>query len=192
MLIKVFGRDQNQRQEIPDGVQSNGRVSYEQGFGGDYSLELTKDGNAKNVERGVINQLMFELTTVLSEIQRQGCCTWNNQIEYSKGATVYYNGATYLSLVWGNRAVPVHGGAWKDLSVEQEIPEPPITLPAANTPPLRLSKERYLSWNGIQNGGNGTVLVGLDEYHSSRTKQTYCRSLEMFINGTWVTVPYTA
>lgn len=190
MVMAVFASDPSQRTSIPVSVQSSGRVSYPQGFGEDYEKDLTKEVSAKNIERKVINQLFYEITSLLKEIQLQGSPSWIKGLEYPKGAIVYYNGESYLSLVGSNKTTPVRGANWKNLSYEPDIPIPEINSLPGGLPPLRLVNEQYLQWDGFQNGGNGTILTTLESYHKSRTKKSKCRTLQMFVKDKWVTVPY--
>lgn len=54
---------------IPDGIQSSGKLSFSEGFGKDYQKQLEKDPNAKNIERGQLNQILFLITSKMNELQ---------------------------------------------------------------------------------------------------------------------------
>ena len=47
---------------IPDTVPSNGKVSYEKGYGADYSKDPSVDVTADRIERDNFNQLIHDIT----------------------------------------------------------------------------------------------------------------------------------
>lgn len=103
---------------VPDAVDSNGNVSYSQGYGFDYQRQKT-DPAAKNIERDKMNQILFDITTAIAEIQSQGVpdyitSTLNGGTAYSYGqyAIVKYSGALYISLVAANTALPSDATKW--------------------------------------------------------------------------------
>lgn len=57
---------------IPNLIQPAGTVSYEQGFGADYSLPLGIDPAALPVPRPSFNQLMNDVTTAIQQYQQTG------------------------------------------------------------------------------------------------------------------------
>ena len=103
---------------VPDAVDSNGNVSYSQGYGFDYQRQKT-DPAAKNIERNKMNQILFDITTAIAEIQSQGVpdyitSTLNGGTAYSydQYAIVKYSGALYISLVAANTALPSDATKW--------------------------------------------------------------------------------
>lgn len=103
---------------VPDAVDSNGNVSYSQGYGFDYQRQKT-DPAAKNIERDKMNQILFDITTAIAEIQSQGAPDYitsalNGGTAYSYGqyAIVKYSGALYISLVAANTALPSDATKW--------------------------------------------------------------------------------
>lgn len=103
---------------VPDAVDSNGNVSYSQGYGFDYQRQKT-DPAAKNIERDKMNQILFDITTAIAEIQSQGApdyitSTLNGGTAYSYAqyAIVKYSGALYISLVAANTALPTDATKW--------------------------------------------------------------------------------
>lgn len=103
---------------VPDAVDSNGNVSYSQGYGFDYQRQKT-DPAAKNIERDKMNQILFDITTAIAEIQAQGVPDYitsalNGGSAYSYGqyAIVKYSGAVYISLVAANTALPSDATKW--------------------------------------------------------------------------------
>lgn len=61
---------------IPDGIQSNGSVSYFSGFGPNYSLPLAGGGSALPVPRTPFNGLMNDITGAIQDVQLNGIPTW--------------------------------------------------------------------------------------------------------------------
>lgn len=103
---------------VPDAVDSNGNVSYAQGYGFDYQRQKT-DPAAKNIERDKLNQILFDVTTAIAELQSQGAPDFitpalNGGTAYSYGlyAIVKYSGALYISLVAANTALPSDATKW--------------------------------------------------------------------------------
>lgn len=103
---------------VPDAVDSNGNVSYSQGYGFDYQRQKT-DPAAKNIERNKMNQILFDITTAIAEIQSKGGADFitsalNGGTAYSYGqyAIVNYSGAWYISLVAANTALPTDATKW--------------------------------------------------------------------------------
>lgn len=103
---------------VPDAVDSNGNVSYSQGYGFDYQRQKT-DPAAKNIERDKMNQILFDITTAIAELQSKGGADFitsalNGGTAYSYGqnAIVNYGGAWYISLVAANTALPTDATKW--------------------------------------------------------------------------------
>ncbi len=103
---------------VPDAVDSNGNVSYSQGYGFDYQRQKT-DPAAKNIERDKMNQVLFDITTAIAEIQSKGGADFitsalngGTAYSYSQNAIVNYGGAWYISLVAANTALPSDATKW--------------------------------------------------------------------------------
>lgn len=103
---------------VPDAVDSNGNVSYSQGYGFDYQRQKT-DPAAKNIERDKMNQIFFDMTTAIAEIQSQGipdfitsALNGGTAYSYAQYAIVKYSGALYISLVAANTALPSDATKW--------------------------------------------------------------------------------
>ncbi len=112
---------------VPDAVDSNGKVSYSQGYGFDYQRQKT-DPAAKNIERDKMNQIFFDITTAIAEIQAQGVPDYitsalNGGSAYSYGqyAIVKYSGDLYISLVAANTALPSDATKWALLPVPSRL-----------------------------------------------------------------------
>ena len=97
---------------VPDGVQSDGSVSYTQGWGPDYELTPGTAG-ALYPTAGEFNQILYDITKAI-QLQQQGLpapfitSAMNGGTAYSYGqyATVIYNGVAYISNVSGNTDTP--------------------------------------------------------------------------------------
>lgn len=112
---------------VPDAVDSNGNVSYSQGYGFDYQRQKT-DPAAKNIERDKMNQIFFDMTTAIAELQSQGVPDFittalNGGTAYSYGqyAVVKYSGDLYISLVAANTALPSDATKWALLPTPARI-----------------------------------------------------------------------
>lgn len=106
---------------VPDAVDSNGNVSYSQGYGFDYQRQKT-DPAAKNIERDKMNQIFFDMTTAIAEIQSQGIPDYitsalngGSAFSYGQYAVVRYSGDNYISLVAANTALPSDATKWAPL-----------------------------------------------------------------------------
>lgn len=104
------------RDTVQESLQTNGVVSYQQGFTADYGKDLGKDPDAKNIERKSFNQLMFDITDTILGIQKVGSQPWNDLLKpYAKGSTIYHGGETYFNLNDNNYNNPAGGGGnWLD------------------------------------------------------------------------------
>lgn len=58
--------------DIPQAIQPSGSVSYNQGYGPDYELEIGVDPDAKPIERDEMNGLLYEITNALRLVQQWG------------------------------------------------------------------------------------------------------------------------
>lgn len=103
---------------VPDAVDVSGNVSYTQGYGFDYQRQKT-DPAAKNIERDKMNQVFFDATNAIAELQAQGVPDFitsalNGGTAYSYGqwAVVKWTGDLYLSLVAANTALPSDAAKW--------------------------------------------------------------------------------
>lgn len=103
---------------IPDTADVNGYVSYAEGYGFDYERQRT-DPAVKNIERTKMNEVLFDITTGLSEIQSQGipdfitpALNGGTAYSYAVNAIVRYSGALYRSLVAANTSDPTDATQW--------------------------------------------------------------------------------
>lgn len=111
------------RTPIPDAADANGFVSYIEGYGPDYQRAKT-DVLSKNIERDKMNELFFDITNAIAEIQAQGVPDWitsalngGSPFSYAKNALVRYtDGNVYMSLVAANTAAPTDLTKWAPLT----------------------------------------------------------------------------
>jgi hypothetical protein len=138
---------------VPDGVQTNGTVSYNQGWGILYATPVGEGGY--NIDRATTNQLFNDITTAIQAYQQFGVPPWisstmnlGTSFPYAKYARVLYtDGHVYLSLVGSNTVTPVNDGVnWQlaDASV------PRRTVLGANT-------SYYVATTGSDSSGNGSM-----------------------------------
>jgi hypothetical protein len=115
------------RTAVPDDTQPSGDVSFEQGYGVDYSRDPATDPLAKNIERAKMNALLYDVTSVLQQYQTTGVPLFitaaeNDGVayEYEINAQVRYDGGsgfkTYRSLEDANVALPTDATKWEDLT----------------------------------------------------------------------------
>ena len=98
---------------VPDGVQVDGGVSYAEGWGFNYSRDPTTDPLAKNVDRGATNQILYDITSALGQLQTQWAPEWITAAEnggaayaYPMHAIVRYDADVWISQVAANVAQP--------------------------------------------------------------------------------------
>lgn len=115
------------RTAIPDAVDVNGFVSYTAGYGFDYQRQKT-DPAAKNIERDKMNELFFDMTTAIAELQSQGvpdfittALNGGTAYSYSQYAVVRYSGDLYVSLVAANTALPSDATKWALLPIPSRL-----------------------------------------------------------------------
>lgn len=114
----VFGLT-GTRAAVPDPVQGDGSVSYQDGYGLDYQRQKT-DPLSKNIERDKMNQLFYDLTLGLQQYQTHGAPEFitaadNGGAAYSYGAgavVLYTDGKYYRSIVAANTSDPTDTSKW--------------------------------------------------------------------------------
>ena len=103
---------------VPDLTQTDGKVSYTQGYGPDYSLDPEADPDAILVERRFFNNLLFSITSSLGALQTdfpQWVSSSDNEgvpFGYNEGAVVRFtDGQLWSSTEDANVTVPGAIGA---------------------------------------------------------------------------------
>ena len=100
-----FARD-GDKTAIPDGLQLDGSVSYEEGFGFDYErpaidpITGQPDPLYKPVPRGGMNALFNDVTEALGIVQRQGFADWVvDAVPYPVNSWVRHSGDVWYAQV---------------------------------------------------------------------------------------------
>ena len=138
---------------VPDAVQSDGSVSFTQGYGANYTLPQSNP-SCLNVELGKMNYLFNLITTILQQYQQQTVAPWithaqngGSAFSYAKNALVLYtDGNIYQSLVATNTTDPTNDGInWTILNA-----------PFGKRIKLGANINFYVSTTGNDSTGNGT------------------------------------
>lgn len=113
---------QGDKNSVPDSVQTDGSVSYEQGFGYDYARNLADDPLAKPMPRDKTNQIFHDVTQAIREYQTLGIPDYieleqngGEAFAYEKYAVVRYGGSVYVSLKDGNASLPTVAADWDEV-----------------------------------------------------------------------------
>ena len=107
---------------VPDAIDLSGNVSYQEGYGFDYQRQST-DPARKVIERDKMNELFFDTTTAIAELQAQGvpdfitsALNGGSAYSYAINALVRWtDGAVYQSLAATNTATPADATKWAKL-----------------------------------------------------------------------------
>lgn len=131
MVAKVFtvpfALDGN-KNVLPNPAPGSGAVSYDSGFGADYSRQLGIDPLAKNIAREDFNGLNYDITTALQEMQAgEGVSAFSAALAAARPGAGYARGAIiprtdgngyWLSTVAANADDPeVTAGKWVPVNV---------------------------------------------------------------------------
>jgi len=102
---------------IPDGVQGDGSVSYNQGWGIDYTLP-SSNPSYKYMPWGQFNQLFYDITSAIQVLQQgsppafiTSAMNGGSPYSYPLGAMVSKSGVNYISLAATNTTTPP-GASW--------------------------------------------------------------------------------
>ena len=109
---------------IPQDQDPQGRVSYQQGFGGAYSKDPAADGYP--ILRDNFNQLMFDTTNAIRQLQINGGNLWSAEIATNGG---YPAGAVVLVKMQMNGVVDSGGSFTQNLNYYQPV----VSMKDANT-----------------------------------------------------------
>lgn len=112
---------------VPTTVQPTGSVSYPEGFGSDYQADQTTDPDAKDIPRGSMNQLFYDLSNAMREYQVSGVPDFITSAQnggtpysYSINAHVRYNDEIYESRINSNTDLPTVSASWRKISGSQQ------------------------------------------------------------------------
>ena len=118
-IFKVPFATQGDRTSIPNEVQSDGAVSYTQGYGYDYERDQVSDPAAKDIEREKMNGIFHDITEAVGEIQNYGFPKWAEEGKpYPIRAIVYHKNKVWQSKVENNEIEPVAGAQWAELKAD--------------------------------------------------------------------------
>lgn len=109
---------------IPQDQDPQGRVSYQQGFGGAYSKDPAADGYY--ILRDNFNQLMFDTTNAVRQLQINGGNVWSAEIAANGG---YPAGAVVLVKMQMNGVVDSESSFTQNLNYYQPV----VSMKDANT-----------------------------------------------------------
>lgn len=112
---------------IGDATDPSGIVTYQQGYGPDYSRDPATDPLAKNIERDKMNELFYDITTAIREYQIMGTPDFitsaqngGTAFSYSKWARVRYDNGSgfkiYQSKIDSNTDLPTVTASWDEVS----------------------------------------------------------------------------
>lgn len=76
------------RAAVPDSSQPNGSVNMDEGWPINYELEQGVAPAALDISRQQANQLSFDMTGAIGEIQERGIATWDSEVDYPLNALV--------------------------------------------------------------------------------------------------------
>lgn len=92
--------DSGDKTAVPDPTQPAGAVSYTEGFPIEYELDQVTEPTALDVPRQETNQLWFDVTEFLQELQQNGLSVYNATYNYAVGArTIASDGILYRALL---------------------------------------------------------------------------------------------
>ncbi|WP_108478010.1 phage baseplate protein [Providencia alcalifaciens] len=118
-IFKVPFATQGDRTSIPNEVQSDGAVSYTQGYGYDYERDQVSDPAAKDIEREKMNGIFHDITEAIGEVQNYGFPKWAEEGKpYPIRAVVYHKNKVWQSKVENNEVEPVAGAQWAELKAD--------------------------------------------------------------------------
>ncbi|WP_244185040.1 hypothetical protein [Proteus genomosp. 6] len=118
-IFKTPFATQGDKASIPVEIQSDGSVSYTQGYGYDYERDQVTDPAAKDIEREKMNGIFHDITEAIGEIQLFGFPKWDEAGKpYAIRAIVYHKNKAWQSKVENNNIEPVAGNAWTELKAD--------------------------------------------------------------------------
>ena len=153
------------KKEIPDQTQTDGSLSYEQGLGVDYQRDY-EDPQAKDIPREGLNQLLFDITQAIGELQKLGYMQWQPG-QYQAGERVAEGGIAYKAARTTTQKPP-HA----DWEVVNEVSTPFTRTIMGRTTAAQVRSDLQLGTAATRNVGvsSGDVLgVGARNWGSMTT-----------------------
>ena len=118
-IFKTPFATQGDKTVVPVEIQSDGSVSYTQGYGYDYERDQVTDPAAKDIEREKMNSLFHDITESIGEMQLQGFAKWSEAGKpYPMRSVVYHKNKAWQSKIENNNVEPVAGNAWIELKAD--------------------------------------------------------------------------
>lgn len=125
-LIQIPFAVSGDQTAIAAAAQSDGSVSFTQGWTSDYQADQSGDPTAKDIDRATMNYLFYVITLALAQYQSYGSPEWITAADnggiafvYAKNAVVRYRATTagvfvtYQSAVDANTSVPGADANWQ-------------------------------------------------------------------------------
>lgn len=118
-IFKIPFATQGDKTVVPIEIQTDGSVSYTQGYGYDYERDQVTDPAAKDIEREKMNSLFHDITESIGEMQLQGFAKWSEAGKpYAIRSVVYHNNKVWQSKIENNNIEPIAGNAWAELKAD--------------------------------------------------------------------------
>ncbi len=118
-IFKIPFATQGDKTVVPVEIQTDGSVSYTQGYGYDYERDQVTDPAAKDIEREKMNSLFHDITESIGEMQLQGFAKWSEAGKpYAIRSVVYHNNKVWQSKIENNNIEPIAGNAWAELKAD--------------------------------------------------------------------------
>ncbi len=109
------------RTTVEDATQASGLLSYQIGYGPQYSLDIQNDPTARRISRDRYNQVLHDITSNVQEWQNQlypdyvpPSSNGGTAVSYGKGMIVTFGLTTRISLVDNNVTQPDNTSNWDD------------------------------------------------------------------------------
>ncbi len=107
------------RATVEDATQASGLLSYQVGYGPQYSLDIQNDPTARRINRDRYNQVLHDITSNVQEWQNQlypdyvpPSSNGGAPVSYGKGMIVTFSGVSRISLVDSNTTQPDNTSNW--------------------------------------------------------------------------------
>lgn len=71
LIFPIPWANSGDKEVVPQSARSDGRVSFEVGFGPDYEKDLLKDPDAKNIERKKLNYILNQLCEAINVLSKK-------------------------------------------------------------------------------------------------------------------------
>lgn len=159
---------------IPDELQSDGSVSYAEGFGPDYQKDPL-DPDSKPVPRDGMNKLFFDVTDAIADIQLNGVPSWSAEGAASGGYPINSR-QRYQSDIWKS-LVDSNGEEPGEFSTQWEIDNGGGVGPVGDAAPISIDGPALI-FNGSTNTYTITDFDRFVAYTIASTTGTISRNLQ--------------